>query len=274
MRYIAQAGAGRRLFLGGFMTRNRLRLALVALLPVAALAIGLAHTSVARADSTPSVVQSASLSSNDWRANNSTTVSEAFSSNVSSGDELVVVFQLAGGNVCIPQSNPTDSLSTSFSNEFLTSDGINDGMGIYAGYATSSGADTISLVMQGQCGDTGGTFVQVAMTIVEVSGEASSGLVSGHVVLAESGTGGTTHTASSPGLGTSNSDLDIGAYVDGGANAAISLPAGESQLGSKQDSTVNFEHEQATASAQSSMTFDTSSSAGYAVTGAISIASV
>lgn len=231
----------------------------------------LAFTPVVHAGSTPTIVQSVTA---DNMTGGNGAISLSFPSAITSGDEIVALIGWGGGNdFSVNPVHDFQGNSWTSINGVGSGDGLLDNADIYAAQVTSGGSDSVTLSFSENGCPCSSTWIQSTMTLVELSGQDTSHLKSGTASLVENGTGGTSHVTNNNLLGTANSDLDLAIYVDGGANTAISVASGESQVGSNNSATVNIQHDQLSADAASSLEFDTAASAGYCVIVGASFAS-
>lgn len=264
-------------------TRSFSRVTMVAVAMVALALMmfgGLRHAGIAHASGSPSVVQSNTV--HDLSGSTGSSLSISLPSAGTSGDELVVLIGWAGGNDW-SVSSVSDSQSNSFSVlAAKQADGINDGATIYGTTLGSSSGDSVSVSLTENCsGSCGSTYIQSVVTLVELSNQHSGQLQDGgsgaySVFLDNAGGAPGSHEQhiipTATDLPTTSTDLYIGLYVDGGANTGLSLPGGETQLGSKNDSTVNMEHDQADVAGGNNLEFDSNPDARYAVSLAIAVA--
>lgn len=248
---------------------------LVALLALTlALLLGIQRAPAAHASGSPSVVQSTTVQD---MSGSGTSLSQALASNVTSGDELVVLVGWAGGND-YQVSGVSDSQSTSFSQiASRVCDGFFGCAEIWAGALGASGADTVTVTLSENGCPCGSTWVQSTFTAVELSNQASGALHDGGSASnvennSGGGLGNNQHVVNTSGLPQTSTDLYLGLYVDDGANATLTLPSGETRLGSKNDATVNMEHDQAMVAAGNNLEFDSNPRVKYDVSLAVAIA--
>jgi len=258
------------------------RIGFVAVALVALLSFGLMRFGSipsAKAFAVPSIVQSVTVQD---MVGSDTSIQATLPNNLTNADEVVVLVGWGGGN-----DWSLSSLSSSDSMSYTpiggsTSDGLYDRIKVQGGFVGSSQAgnsETVTANFTENGCPCGSTWLQMTMTVVEVSGEDTTNLsrpFSGWENLVENGSGGTSHvTASngSNGLNTAADDLDLAIYIDGGSNTTISYATGESALGSSNSPTANLQHAQLSAATLSHAEFDTSGSAGYSVVFAVSIPS-
>ena len=212
---------------------------------------------VAHAAATPVVVQAAT---ND-DLSSGTSYSKAFSSNVTSGDRLEVSVAYGGGGCWTIGLSQLDGSAPSLVTS--ESDNVGDYVALYDAAITSGGnTDTVSLTLTQTCGSS--TFVQSAMTIIEVSGALAP---NSSAVGRRNGTAGTTANITALTLTQQSSgvdELDLGAYIDPGKNVTVNVTGSETQLGTKNDQTVNIEWDQGSAQGQGGFEFDTGSGVNYA----------
>lgn len=240
--------------------------------------VGFHNAPAARASGSPSVVQS--VSGQDLTGSNSS-LGVALNSSTTSGDELVVLIGWAGGND-FSISSVSDTQSNSFSALAARQcDGILDCAAIYGATSGSSAGDTVTVSFSENGCPCGSTYLQMTATVVELSNQHSGQLQDGgsgahSVFLDNAGGAPGSHEQhiipTATDLPTTSTDLYFGIFVDGGANTGLSLPSGETRLGSKNDSTVNMEHDQADVAGGNNLEFDSNPDARYAVSLAIAVA--
>lgn len=215
-----------------------------------------AHPSIAHASGTPTIEDTQTdtcFSSCDGTS--------SASIDPSVGEEIVVMLSWGGGNSWSPSVE--DTASTTFYSLANAGDALGDSAQMWGGFVGQSGSDSVSTALTEECSPVCyGSFVQTHLTVVVLSGANDEEADSGSVSLAENGGGGTTHTASSPGLGTSGDDLDLGMYLDP-ADKTISVPSGETEFGTNDSPSANIGFDQAYATTQSSFEFDTSGNSLY-----------
>lgn len=260
---------------------QRLGMAAIAALALTLLlGVSLRYAGNAHASGSPSVVQSATV--HDLSGSTGSSLSISLPSAGTSGDELLVLIGWAGGNDW-SVSSVSDSQSNSFSVlAAKQADGINDAATIYGATLGASSGDSVSVSLTENCsGSCSSTFIQSVVTLVELSNQHSGELQDGgsgaySVYLDNAGGAPGSHEQhiipTTTDLPTTSTDIYVGLYVDGGADAGLSLPTGETQLGSKNDSTVNMEHNQAYVAGGNNLEFDSNPDARYAVSLAIAVA--
>lgn len=178
-------------------------------------------------------------------------VSGAYASNVLSGNTLVALAEMGGGND-ITNVTVSDTLANVW--VVKTSAANGDGTVVVGAYTTakSSGADTVTVHYSVD----GSGYCQVILTVSEFSG------VGAFVGESDSGTGGTSH--SSGAVTASAGDVVISGYSDAGYSVGITKPSAQTSMGTNEDNSVNEEGDQSytlNASANPSSVFTTSASA-------------
>lgn len=271
------------------------RISLVAAALVATGAFIGTHTPAALAYVEPTIVQHVTV---DNMNNTTGVISASFPSDVSYGDEMVALVGWGGGNGWQIDSvddslfdtshsgeewssfaSPSSSLSSSYPQTPYISDGLQDSVQIFftGDNVAGSNPDTVTISLSETGCPCGSSWLQTTITLIEISGESIGGPnvpapLTSRNWLIENGTGGTDHFAGNNSLGMESTDLDLGIYLDGGADATISGVTNETIMATNSP-TANIGYAVMSASANdiTHAEYLTSSSAAYTVVYAVSI---
>lgn len=243
----------------------------------------------------PTIVQHVTV---DNMNNTTGVITATFPSDVTNQDELVALVGWGGGNgwevsnisdslgtdlggeqVWSSFNSPSASLSNSLPMTPYVSDGLQDSAQIFFTTDTVAGSnpETVSFDLSETGCPCGSSWLQTTITLFEISGES----IGGPNVMApltsrnwgvENGTGGTDHLAGTNSLGMETTDLDLGIYLDGGADKTISGVTNETLVANDSPtSNIGYAIMSASANDITHAEFNTSGTAGYSVIYAVSI---